>query len=77
MLVGVLAFARSLRVAVRWGAEVRELQQCGIEATGRVQGRPIAVVFSERRPHITLPKYTVDLAERGRGPEIRIERSGR
>lgn len=97
------------RVAVGWSRELLELQQYGIEATGRVtekrqqrrrgvtstwiryeyqdqfgkthrsrrnlvtpeawgahsEGGPIAIIYSQRRPKVSFPKYLVDLGKDG------------
>ena len=98
-------FVGLLRVAAKWGTEALELQQHGVDVTGRVlekrsyrrrgvmsshiryeytdqfgrrhrsrrtlvtpeaweahdEGGPIAVVYSPRRPAISLPRYLLDL----------------
>lgn len=102
LLLMLLVFAGLLRVAARWGRELMELQQFGIEATGTViekreyrnrghinryiryeytdqfgkthrrkvlvtpdawdtlsEGGSIALVYSQRKPAISAPKYLV------------------
>ena len=105
LVIMAIALALTLRAAVTWGNEFVELQQYGVESTGRVsekrrtrhrgltstwiryeyadqfgkthrsrrhlvtpdawaaheEGGPIAVVYSQRRPGISAPKYLLDL----------------
>ena len=100
-----IAFALTMRVAVKWGHEFVELEQFGVPAEGRVvekrqirrrgrtstwmryeyvdqfgkthrsrrtlvtpeawtahvEGGPMAIVYSQRRPQISLPKYLMAL----------------
>ena len=109
LLVMVLVFAGLLRVAVRWGRELAELQQYGIEATGTVlekresrnrghtnryiryeyvdqfgrahrrkvmatpdawdahrENGPITIVYSQRHPKISAPRYLLGVMSRPR-----------
>ena len=116
-----LTFAGLLRVAARWGREMIELQQYGVEVTGlvlekreyrssRKQGRyiryeytdqfgrnhrrkvvatseawdahrengPIPIVYSQRRPNVSAPKYLLGVMSRAgaspdRGIHIRVD----
>jgi hypothetical protein len=101
--IGVVVFAGLLRTAVRWGNEMIELKQFGVETTGTVlkkrshasktghsrslqyeyrdqfgephtrtvlvtseaweslqEGGAIEVIYSQRRPKVSAPKYLID-----------------
>lgn len=120
LLIGLAVFIVAMaisafiawRVAVGWTHELIELQQYGVEATGRVtekrqqrrrgvtsfwiryeyddqfgqthrsrrnivtpeaweghtEGGPIAIVYSQRRPKVSFPKYLIDLKRDGQVP---------
>jgi hypothetical protein len=108
-----IALALTFRVAVNWSTELIELQQYGVESTGRVterrqtrrrgatstwiryeyvdqfgkrhrsrrnlvtpeawsthiEGGPISIVYSQRRPKVSSPKYLLNLKDRVAGPD--------
>jgi hypothetical protein len=117
MAGGALAFIGLIRTAVRWGNELIELQQFGVETTGTVlrkrsykakgaqsrsvkyeyrdqfgtahtrkmlvtgdawealqEGGPIAIVYSQRRPKVSAPKYLLDVMKNAKA---RITINGR
>ena len=104
LVVGTVVFAVLIRTAVRWGQELAELQQFGVETTGTVlkkttsrtksglsrslkyeyrdqfgvphtrkvlvtpeawdslqEGGTVEVVYSQRKPKVSAPKYLIEL----------------
>ena len=119
ILAGLAAFAKLLWVAVRWGREMIELQEHGVDTQGLVLAKverrstrsgagrqikyeysdqfgrthrrkvlvtpdaweahqergPIAVVYSERRPNVSAPKYLMELSRENAQAKLRTPSS--
>ncbi len=117
IVIGALVFVGLIRTAVRWGTELVELRNFGVETTGTVvkkisyatktghsrslkyayddqfgarhtrkvlvtsdawdtlqEGGPIEILYSQRRPKVSAPRYLVDAMKNA---DVKIRVSGR